>query len=158
MAQVPKKTKTYRNSQPVLGIFREIKTPTLTGKTASLIPDPHILHDDDQKLDLARLDGHKITIWEDGTCESNFKVTSLGAEPGGILPATLVYHFLDSENREIAKWNEGTFPVTCGTMNEPHHPRGNYNGSLYDRIAHVECPVEGTWLWCANDDDEDEIK
>ncbi|MEK4059272.1 MULTISPECIES: hypothetical protein [Paenibacillus] len=153
MTQVPKKTKTYQNSQSISGIFREITGLTLIGKTAPLEPDPHILHDDDQNLDLARLDGHEITIWEDGTCESSFKVTSLGAEPEGIYSATLVYHFLDSANREIGKWNEGIFPVSCGTMNEPRNPRGSYDGSLYDRIAHVECPVEGTWVWCASDDD-----
>ncbi|SIS00040.1 hypothetical protein SAMN05878482_108212 [Peribacillus simplex] len=48
MTQAPKKTKTYQNSQSISGIFRGVTSATLTGKTAPLRPDPHILHDDDK--------------------------------------------------------------------------------------------------------------
>ncbi|MGP3788541.1 hypothetical protein [Paenibacillus sp. 1A_MP2] len=124
---------------------------TMTSKTSHLFPDPHILHDLDNQLDLARIDGHHITIRDDGTCESYFKVTSLGATP---VTARLIYEFIDSNNSTIGRWDAGKFPVDCGVMNQQNNPSGNYNGSLYDRIVAVECPVPGTWVWCDGGNDE----
>ncbi|PLR87233.1 hypothetical protein [Bacillus sp. V33-4] len=146
-----KGSKMFTNSRSSSRKFMEVEARS---KTAHLQPDPHILHDDDKDLDLARIDGHKITIRENGTCESFFKVTSLGATPSGIYAAKLVYHFLDSDNNKIGKWDYGRFPVDCGDINVRRNPTGRYDGNLYDQIVDVICPVEGTWEWCDGDEDE----
>ncbi|MGQ8967398.1 hypothetical protein [Bacillus subtilis] len=145
------KNKPTFNHSKTIGTFRNV---TDDSKTAYLQPDPHILHNN---MDLARLDGHRITIWKDGRCESHFKVTSLGAMPSGITAARSVYEFLDSENKTINRWEDGIFPVDCGVINEPRHRKGRYDSNLYDRIAHVEFPVPGTWEWCDDDDDDSNI-
>ncbi|KAF2423613.1 hypothetical protein [Bacillus subtilis] len=149
------------NNKPTFNHSKAIATfinITDDSKTAHLEPDPHILHDPDKNVDLARLDGHRITIWKDGRCESEFKVTSLGATPSGIVTAARsVYEFLDSENKTINRWDDGIFPVDCGVINEPRHRKGRYDGNLYDRIDHVEYPVPGTWEWCATNNGDSNI-
>jgi hypothetical protein len=108
-------------------------------KTANLRPDPHILYDPDKMLKLARMNGHKITIRTDGTCESYFIVTSLGATPNSIGAARLVYNFIDEDSKTIGRWDVGVCPVECGVMKEPRNPKGRYDGNLYERIVAVEC-------------------
>lgn len=150
----------HNKNKPTFNHLKAIATfinITDDSKTAPLKPDPHILHDPDQNVDLARLDGHTITLWRDGRCESHFKVTSLGATPSGITAARSLYEFLDSENKTIDRWDDGVFPVDCGVINEPRHRKGRYDGNLYDRIEHVKYPVPGTWEWCATDNDDSNI-
>ncbi|OMC72996.1 hypothetical protein BK121_08785 [Paenibacillus odorifer] len=117
-------------------------------KHAILEPNPHILRDLDKNIDLARIDDHGIWIYEDGRCVSQFKISSLGATPHSPNEARLVYFFLDGNNNEIAKWDAGTCPCNCGDTNALRERTGQIDGSLYDKIMHVEVPVNGDWVKC----------
>ncbi|GIP57887.1 hypothetical protein [Paenibacillus woosongensis] len=117
-------------------------------KHAVLKPNPHILKDDEKNIELARIDDHHIWIYDDGNCVSQFKVTSLGATPHSPNEAKAVYVFLDSQNKEVGRWDAGTFPCNCGDNQAQRTLKGQYNGNLYDIIMDVEFPVPGDFVRC----------